>query len=234
MIGRTNTHSKNTKGSGKMASLMDWVGLLCRVGMFVGILPLQRAKNETRKVTFRFWSFPFLWSVWLICACFISFGWVVPLYISYFDLNGYTLADRIGSYVMIVAGFGITLTYVSAQLLTARKIPKWLEELYETWKQLESVDSSTAASSSRRSFLFTMFFCGCLYLADVSISCVAVQGFLHPAWIACSAFMLVVEAGLVVLFMFICLSCQVSLSLVTYKHYIISLMTSPLKLFEGK
>ena len=217
-----------------MASLIDWLWTLCRMGMFLGILPVQGADKNTRKVRFRFRSFPFFWSVFHICACLISLVWVVPLLHDYFDKNAYTLSDRIGSYVLIAAGFGITLTYVSAQLLTARKIPKWLEELYEAWKQLESVDSSTAASSSRRSFLFTMFFCGCLYLADVSISCVAVQGFLHPAWIACSAFMLVVEAGLVVLFMFICLSCQVSLSLVTYKHYIISLITLPLKLYEGK
>ncbi|CAG0891109.1 unnamed protein product [Darwinula stevensoni] len=192
-----------------MASLVDWLWTFCRVGMFLGILPVQKAENDAKKVTFRFWSFPFFWSLLIICASVTSIGWVVPLFYKYFDLNGYTLADRIGSYVMVVAGFGITLTYVSAQLLTARKVPGLLEDLYESWKELESVDSSTAASSSGRSFLFTLFCCGSFYLADVSMSCVIVQGFPHLAWIVSSALMLVIEAGLLALFLFICLSCQI-------------------------
>ncbi|CAG0891110.1 unnamed protein product [Darwinula stevensoni] len=192
-----------------MASLMEWLWTLCRVAMFLGVLPLQRAENETRKVTFRFRSFAFFWSLFLIWTCIISAIAIIPSIDKYFGQFGNTLADHIGSFVLCIAGFGVTLTYILAQLLTARKIPGWLEDLHETWKELESVDESTAASSSRRSFLFTLFCCGFLYFADVIMACFIVRGFLEAAGIVSSALMLVVEAGLLTLFLFISLSCQI-------------------------
>ena len=202
-----------------MASLMDWVWTLCRVGMFVGILPLQRDKeNETRKVTFRFRSFAFSWSLFFIGGCIISSVAVVPSIDKYFGRFGGTLADRIGSYIIGIVGFWVTTTYISAQLLTARKIPGWLEELYEAWKELESVDKSTAASSSRRSFLFTMFCYGIFYLSDVTFAYFVVREYLQPAGVVSTAFMLIVEAGQLILFLFIILSCQVSLYLPTFTH----------------
>ncbi|CAG0891111.1 unnamed protein product [Darwinula stevensoni] len=177
--------------------------------MFLGILPVQRTGNETKKVTFRFWSFPFFWSLLIISAYITSMACLVPLFQKYADRYFFTLADRIGSYVMVIAGCGSVLTYVSSQTMTARKLPSLLEDLDATWKGVEPLKESCSAAAHRRSFLFTVIGSTCFYLGSVSTCWSMVQGFSYLAPIACFVLCAVVEAGIVTLFLIISLSCQV-------------------------
>ena len=188
---------------------MDFLWTLCRLGMFLGILPVQRIEKETRKVTFQFWSFPFFWSILVISGYITTMAYLLALYHKFADQYLVSLADRIGSYIMVIAGCGSVLTYISSQMMTARKLPSLLEDFNETWKEVEPLKKSCPGAAHRRSFLFTVIGSVCFYLGSVSTCWGMVQGFPYLMPIICIVLCVIVEAGIVTLFLIISLSCQV-------------------------
>ena len=194
-----------------MASVMDWFWIFCRLGVYVGILPLEGVGQRERKVTFRVWSVPFVWSMLLVLVILTLICIQLSDIQEWFEGKGNELGDRLGFYVVTMAGFGVMLSYFLSATSTARNIPDFLEEMNETWMNV--VELNPIRSS--RSFIITGVGCACFFVADALTVWVAIKGIQHFLMIATVSLTMILMAGFTTLFLLVAISCQVGLQIIT-------------------
>ncbi|CAG0904322.1 unnamed protein product, partial [Darwinula stevensoni] len=199
--------NKRGRYEAKMASVMDWLWILCRLGVFLGILPLEGTGKEERKVTFRVWSVPFVWSMLLVLGNVTAICILLPSFRECFEGEGGELGDRLGFYVVMTAGFGVVMACFFSATSAARKIPGFLEELDETWR--DSVGSSPVGLP--RSFCFKGLGCFCFYVADTLTVWVAIRRIQHVVMVATVSLMMILTAGFATLFLLVAISCEAML-----------------------